>query len=54
MAHDRGGFIRQNERFVAACAAAGVELDAGFGPGEHDWAYWDAQIQTVLAWLPLP
>ncbi len=23
------------------------------GPGEHDWAYWDAMIQNVLAWLPL-
>jgi len=45
--------VEQNERFVAACAAAGVELDAGFGPGEHGWDYWDAQIQTVLDWLPL-
>jgi putative tributyrin esterase len=45
--------LDQNERFVAACAAAGVALDADFGPGEHDWAYWDAQIQTVLDWLPL-
>jgi putative tributyrin esterase len=23
------------------------------GPGEHNWAYWDAMIQQVLAWLPL-
>lgn len=23
------------------------------GPGAHDWAYWDAQIQKVLGWLPL-
>jgi S-formylglutathione hydrolase FrmB len=23
-----------------------------FGPGAHDWAYWDARIQDVLAWLP--
>jgi len=23
------------------------------GPGKHDWAYWDAMIQRVLAWLPL-
>ena len=22
-------------------------------PGAHDWAYWDAQIQCVLDWLPL-
>jgi putative tributyrin esterase len=46
--------VEQNERFVAACAAAGVALDADFGPGDHDWSYWDAQIRTVLDWLPLP
>jgi putative tributyrin esterase len=46
--------VEQNERFVAACAAAGVPLDADFGPGDHDWSYWDAQIQAVLDWLPLP
>jgi putative tributyrin esterase len=46
--------VEQNERFVAACAAAGVALDADFGPGDHDWAYWDAEIRTVLNWLPLP
>ncbi len=23
------------------------------GPGEHEWEYWDAQIQRVLDWLPL-
>ena len=22
-------------------------------PGAHDWAYWDGQIQRVLAWLPI-
>jgi S-formylglutathione hydrolase FrmB len=43
--------VKQNRRFVAACAAAGVALDSGFGPGEHEWVYWDAQIQTVLDWM---
>lgn len=43
--------VKQNERFVAACRRAGVELDAGFGPGGHDWTYWDEQIQTVLDWM---
>ena len=45
--------VKQNERFVAACAAAGVELDAGFGPGRHEWAYWDEQIQVVLDFMML-
>jgi S-formylglutathione hydrolase FrmB len=43
--------VAQNERFVAACAAAGIPLDSAFGPGAHDWAYWDVQIQAVLEWL---
>ena len=43
--------VAHNERFVAACAAAGVPLDAGFTPGDHDWAYWDAQIQPALDFL---
>ena len=28
-------------------------MTADFGPGAHDWAYWDDRIQDVLAWLPL-
>jgi S-formylglutathione hydrolase FrmB len=28
-------------------------VTTNFGPGVHDWAYWDATIQDVLAWLPL-
>jgi S-formylglutathione hydrolase FrmB len=43
--------VAQNERFVAACAAAGIPLDSAFGPGAHEWAYWDVQIQAVLEWL---
>jgi S-formylglutathione hydrolase FrmB len=43
--------LAQNERFVAACAAAGIALDAKFSPGEHEWGYWDEQIQEVLAQL---
>lgn len=43
-----------NQRFVEACAAASVPVTTSFGPGEHDWAYWDATVQDVLAWLPLP
>ena len=45
--------ITANRRFVAACGTAGVPLTTSFGPGEHDWAYWDDRIQDVLAWLPL-
>ena len=43
--------IAQNERFVAACAENKVQLDAAFTPGEHEWSYWDREIQTVLEWI---
>ncbi|MFF5294589.1 alpha/beta hydrolase [Paractinoplanes globisporus] len=43
--------VKQNERFVTACTAAGVKLDAEFGPGEHEWGYWDAQIQVALDFM---
>jgi putative tributyrin esterase len=45
--------VAQNERFVAACRTHGIPLDAEFGPGAHEWAYWDREIQTVLEWLEL-
>jgi putative tributyrin esterase len=45
--------LTANERFVAACREHDVDLDAGFGPGAHEWGYWDTEIQTVLDWLPL-
>ncbi|MFC4150167.1 alpha/beta hydrolase family protein [Micromonospora mangrovi] len=42
-----------NTRFVATARERGVPLTVDFSPGDHDWAYWDAKIQDVLAWLPL-
>jgi S-formylglutathione hydrolase FrmB len=45
--------IDDNRAFVERVSAAGVRVTSDFGPGEHDWAYWDATIQDVLAWLPL-
>jgi putative tributyrin esterase len=45
--------IDDNRRFVEACSRASVPVTSSFGSGEHDWAYWDATIQDVLAWLPI-
>jgi putative tributyrin esterase len=45
--------VDDNVRFCEAAAAAGIPVTADLGPGDHDWAYWDARIQDVLAWLPL-
>ena len=45
------GLLPQNERFVQACAKHGVPLDSDFGPGDHEWGYWDREIQAVLDWM---
>jgi S-formylglutathione hydrolase FrmB len=43
-----------NVRFVEAARQRDVPVTVRFGPGGHDWAYWDTWIQDVVAWLPLP
>jgi putative tributyrin esterase len=47
------GLLEDNRRFAAAAADAGVPLELVEGPGDHDWAYWDARLVDVLDWLPL-
>jgi S-formylglutathione hydrolase FrmB len=41
----------ENLRFRDACRAKGVPITADFGPGDHEWGYWDTKIQEVLAWI---
>ncbi len=48
---DRG--LPANRRLVDAMRRRGLAVTDDFGPGAHDWAYWDARIRDVLAWLPL-
>ncbi|WP_431879909.1 alpha/beta hydrolase-fold protein, partial [Micromonospora marina] len=40
-------------RFLDVARERDVPVTVDFGPGDHDWAYWDARICDVLAWLPL-
>ena len=42
-----------NLRFRDAALKEGLNIHYEEDPGEHDWAYWDKKIQTVLDWLPL-
>ncbi len=42
-----------NIRFKEVAESAGLDLTYDEGPGEHEWGYWDRQIQAMLAWLPL-
>jgi putative tributyrin esterase len=44
--------IASNRAFIEACRARRVAVSTIFDPGEHEWGYWDARIQDVLAWLP--
>ena len=41
-----------NVRFREHAAALGLGVVYEEGPGGHEWACWDTQIQRVLAWLP--
>ena len=42
-----------NVRFRRHAEALNLPLTYEEGPGEHEWGYWDRQIQSVLAWLPI-
>ncbi len=44
----------ENLRFRDHLGGLGLDLTYEEGPGAHEWGYWDANIQRVLAWLPLP
>lgn len=41
-----------NLRFKDQAQALSLPLTYEEGPGGHDWACWDRQIQRVLEWLP--
>ena len=45
--------IDQNRRLVEHLERRGMRPRVDFGPGEHEWGYWDRTIQDVLAWLPI-
>jgi putative tributyrin esterase len=40
-----------NLRFRDHCRDIGLSVDYREGPGTHDWAFWDQEIQTVFRWL---
>lgn len=42
-----------NLAFRDALSKSGMDYIYEEGPGDHDWDYWDARIQDVLAWLPI-
>ena len=41
----------QNVHFRDAVRKLPLDLIYEEGPGEHNWAYWDTMIQSVLTWM---
>lgn len=41
----------QNVHFRDVLSELPLDLTYEEGPGDHDWAYWDRMIQSVLAWM---
>ena len=42
-----------NVALVEEARLNGVPITVDLGPGDHEWDYWDAQIERFLEWLPL-
>lgn len=40
-----------NLRFRDHARSVGLPVDFREKPGDHEWGFWDQEIQTVLAWL---
>jgi S-formylglutathione hydrolase FrmB len=47
------GLLEENRRFHKHLDSLHYEHTYEESSGSHEWGYWDAQIQRVLAWLPL-
>jgi S-formylglutathione hydrolase FrmB len=48
------GLLGENRAFRQHLESIHYEHTYSESPGDHEWGYWDAQIQRVLDWLPLP
>ena len=44
---------KANRDFLDEARKLGIDIHYEEEPGEHEWAYWDMKIQSVLNWLPL-
>ena len=40
-----------NQNFREAAEKYGINLTYEEGPGEHEWGYWNKNIQRVLKWI---
>ncbi|HFI0632764.1 TPA: alpha/beta hydrolase [Streptococcus suis] len=42
-----------HQEAVAELKELGFDIEASYGPGKHEWYYWNQQVEKVLAWLPI-
>lgn len=45
--------VEEQRAFRQHLETLGIPATCEESPGDHEWGYWDAQIQRFLAWLPL-
>jgi S-formylglutathione hydrolase FrmB len=43
--------VDHSRRFAEAAEAKGADVTVDLRPGEHEWGFWDTEIQTVLDWV---
>lgn len=48
---EQDAHLTENRRLADAAERAGLPLTVAWGPGGHDWAYWERTYAEVLAWL---
>ena len=48
------GKIDASRSFAARAASAGYEVTTRFGPGDHDWPYWQAAAPDMFTFLRRP
>ena len=47
------GLLADNHDFRQHLDSVHLENTCEEGPGDHEWGYWNTQIQRVLDWLPV-
>jgi putative tributyrin esterase len=50
---DSDFLYEENQRFRNLAKSLSLELTYEEGPGDHNWAYWDQQIERALDWMSL-
>ena len=44
---------QDNQKFISELSQIGIQVNANFTNGKHDWYYWDKFLEDILNWLPI-